>query len=166
MSHELIGQVQRLLVDIEDAAEAMKALDDHAELAGLLDAVSGLRKEAQVLERSVEQKLVEVLPEWSTTVEGVGVITKRAVFSGERWESEALLKRIVSRALFDPETGAVRYDSPTEAVDGVLSELLACLPVTASTRWRVGALTERGIGAADFRSRVKTGTKIEITKAS
>lgn len=157
MLPEWMGQV---VADV--AAQLAESEDDYAELAELLVDVRELRRQLGDQEREVEGVLVAVLPDRKVEVPQVGVVERRSGSVRKKWDSEALVARLVRDRLYDSETGEARFVSARDAVDAAVSVVTACAPFTGSMGWRAGALRDFGIDPDEWCESVKGPDRIQI----
>jgi hypothetical protein len=78
-------------------------------------------------------------------VDGVGTFEILRKGVTRRWESEELLRHIVTMGMIDAETGELPSDEARETVEKVVALLVQVVPFTSSLGWRVTALQELGI---------------------
>ena len=119
--------------------------DDYEALIELLVEVREWRRQLGDLEREIEGAAIEHLPARKVDVVGVGVVELRTGAKRKKWDSEALVSRLVRDALYDPATGEARHASVAESVDAAVAAVTACAPFTGSMGWRAGALRDHGI---------------------
>ena len=56
------------------------------------------------------------------------------------WESRRLLHKLIRDVVADPDTGELRtFDGPLDVADAITAVIEDCLPITASTGWKVGS---------------------------
>jgi hypothetical protein len=97
-------------------------------------------------------------------VAGLGVIDVPGGSEWKGWESERLLRDLITLALIEPDGTYRSFDHPKDVADSVYETLVTCLPATASLQWRVGsidkatgqptALKAAGIDPNDYAERV------------
>lgn len=147
---------------MDDATELAKAGDWEALIRGL-EPLQQVLSDLRLLESTVKQHIADTLPERMVTVEGVGTVERVSKTTRRNWDSEELLRKIVSMALVDPETGEIP-SSPVEAVDKVIDEVRAVVPFTGSTGWRVGELRKRGIDPDEWCEEDRDGYSIKFIR--
>lgn len=107
-------------------------------------------------------------------VEGLGVVEVPSGRERKNWKSVELVRRLVTEAIVDTETGEMRHDSVPKAVAEILKVLEDCLPLTGSLGWRVGTfdkvseewtgLRGHGIDPDDWSDEVEKDRLAEIPK--
>lgn len=155
---EAIGRLDDVRRDLADAG-------DWESLAWGLDGLRQLKADLAIVEKDVEKDVARLMPSRQETVEHLGTLISRPVYSSPRWRSEELLAHLVLRAIFDAETGELRAATALEGAQLAASEIAACAPVTPSLGWRVTALRERDIDPDEWRHRDHKGESVQIVKA-
>lgn len=158
--------VVELRVAIADMIDDAAALAEQGDWESLIRGLGPLQEvlgDLKLLESSVKQYIAETLPERQVTVQGVGTVEKLKKTTRKNWDSEELLRKIVSNALVNPETGEIP-SSPMQAVDDVMTEVKACVPFTGSTSWRVGALKDRGFDPDEWCEQNTEGYTIKFLR--
>lgn len=147
------------------AADAERAVlaerGDVDALAFGLVGLRALRADLAELARAVEDDVARLMPAKTVTVDGVGTLERRRSNVRRQWESEALARVVVLRALVDPETGEMP-SSPMEAAERAVAALMACAPFTASMGWRVTALRDHGIDVDQYHESTPGRTTVTV----
>lgn len=144
-------------------AEALAEAGEWTELIVGLVPVQQVLGDLRELEKLVKQLIAKTIPEKRVTVEGVGTVERRKAATRKQWDSEELLRKIMVRALVDEQTGEVP-SSPMVAVDIVMQEVLACVPITGSLGWRVTALKDRGFDPDEWCETTDNGWTVQVTR--
>lgn len=117
-----------------------------------------IKQDVDILLRQAEEDVAALLPAKKVVLDGVGLIEKRTA-SSRKWDSEALLARIV-RAKMDPDgTGEITLDN----VFAMLDTLKKVLPLTGSLGWRVTAIKDEGFDPNEFSEQTLGRSSIQIT---
>ena len=166
---EVPGPVAALSAQVEQIREGIEELAEAGDWEALVRGVvplAAIMKQLRELEAFAKQRTAETMPEKRLTVEGVGTVERRAATQRRKWDSEELLRKILVQALVDTETGEIKADTPMEAADVVMHEVLECLPVTPSVGWRVTALKARGFDADEWCETTYGAPTIQITTSN
>lgn len=160
---QLLDAVDRIDLRRFDLA----ASDQFDRLVSLLD---GLRQVAATLRVVTDAAEDNVIALWADRdkrheIPGLGVLERHGGHERKRWQSAELVRLITRGAITDRDTGELP-DSPVVAVDRAVAALTSCLPVTASTRWKVGGLRSRGLDPDDFCDADPARPTIQIHKGS
>lgn len=134
----------------DEARRQLAEAGDWEALAWALSAVRALSRDLRTLERATVEDVAGLLPEKRVTIDGLGTVERRKASTRRAWQSEDLFRRLLAQALVDPETGEILAGSTLEVAETIGSEVLACMPVTASMGWRVTALRARGLDPEDW----------------
>jgi hypothetical protein len=149
--------------DMYEQAASLAEQDDWESLIRGLGPLQQILGDLRLLESRVKTYIADTMPERRVTVEGVGTVEKLKKVTRRNWDSDELLRKIVSRAIVDEETGEIP-SSPLEAVDMVVNEIRACVPFTGSTGWRVGALRDRGFDPDEWCEENPDGYSIKFIR--
>lgn len=135
----------RDLASLTDAYDVAVAAGDRDGLVRLLCKIRDLRADLAILAKNAELELLPLADDRSWVVADLGEVEVKKNIRYTRWDSEALTRTLVARALderiLDEETG--EYEPAWEAVARVLSE-------AARPSWRVTPLRARGIDVDEF----------------
>lgn len=163
------------LAALEDQAAAIAAAGDHLTLANGYAELVALQRDLRTLTGSVEQMLVDTIPVSVNErtgktyydpvhIEGVGTFEVKRRAPTYKWESDALLERLVRDALVDRETGEVPDDETRDAINRVVDVIRAAAPFTPSLGWRKTVLKEMGVELDDYCETSKVeGKSIKFT---
>lgn len=160
---ESVEALRVALSRMEQDAQALADAGDWESLIRGLEPLQQILGDLRGIERSVKVWIAETMPERRVSVPGVGTVERKAQITRRNWDSEELLRKLVVRALVDPETGEIP-SSPMDAVERVLSEIRACVPFTGSTAWRVGPLRDRGFDPDEWCEENRDGFSIQFSR--
>lgn len=146
---EPVGQVRRLLADLQTTLEAAVHDRDVAVVAQLTKLLVMVGRDYQTLRLGSERALGELAGGRYVEVVGVGMVERSKSGTTHAFDSVALLDRVLDRARVDCETGEVITD-PDALLASVKATLTAVAPFTTSTGWRRTALAELGIPFDDL----------------
>lgn len=122
-----------------ETAEQTIADGDVEELARLHYALTTWVRDLRKIAADVEDRLAEVMPDKLLELPDLPVMERRRGNVRKRWDSDAVLARVVRHSL-DPEGTGEYPTDPLDAVDRVVSGIKAAAPITPSMGWRVTAL--------------------------
>lgn len=138
-------------------AEYRAADLDRDELVHWLAYLRDLKAELATFFQTVERDLMAHADERRWVTPGIGEVTVRKATKRTEWDSEALTRVLVARALdervLDESTG--EFEASHEAVARVLSEC-------ARPSWRVTPLRARGIDPSEFCAERDGGYSVEL----
>lgn len=169
-SYDLPDRARANVADVIDAAidKADRDLDtlladgDHEAIAHGLADLRDMQRKLSMLERRADGGLAKILRdrgEKRTEIDDLGILEVHRRSQRVRWESERLfgllVDRLRSQALApDPVTGEVGDDRTASLMVNLMRDVLApCLPLTASTGWRIGGLKAAGVDPEQYRER-------------
>jgi len=147
---------------MDDAAALVQAGDWEALVRGL-EPLQQVLGDLRMLEQQVKRGIADTMPERRVTVEGVGTVERKAKTTRRNWDSDELLRKIISGAILDEQTGELP-SSPMVAADLILQELRAVMPITGSLGWRVTALRERGIDPDEWCEQDRDGYTVSFLR--
>lgn len=136
------------MADLDDQIKAAIVEHDLDEMARLLKAVNEAKQALSILDRYLQGAIYDTMEAKHRLVGGVGALERQRPGKTARTDSEALLSRLLTRAVVDPESGEMLVDTATVArIENALSK---ALPITASLGWRHGGLDELGVEWRDL----------------
>lgn len=151
---------------ITTLAEAGWSGYSRTELAHMLAQVEDIGRQARYLKELVTEALVAAMGgDRKADIAGLGVVEVRGGRKRTKWDTTELARHIANRALVDLDTGELKASTLAEAADLVLTELVACAPMTPSMAWRVGALRDRDIDPDEWCESVPAPPTVQITRA-
>jgi hypothetical protein len=150
---------------VEESVEAEIVAGDVEQLAVMFVWLSRSSRRLKHCTQAVEERLAEVMESKTLELEGLPVLERRNSTLRKRWESDALLDRVVRYAL-DPEGDGSLPMTPFEAVSRVVASVKDAIPVTPSLGWRVGALRAIGLDPDEWCETEPGPTKVQIHEGS
>lgn len=155
---DVIEMFQQVLVKMDDFRSGLVEQGDWEALAHGITQLQDFKKNLSMLIETIELNINELLPEKKVVLPGVGIIEKRTS-SSKKWDSDALLNRIV-RSCLDNGTGEITPQDVMRLID----TLKLVLPFTPSLGWRSTEIQKIGLDPKDY-SDVTYGRKtISIKK--
>ena len=121
--------------------EATSAIDtgDVEELAHLHVALTKASQRLATIRSTVEQALVDVMPDKRIELDGLPVLERRQGTDRKQWDHDRLVPVVVRKAL-DPDGAGEFPADPFEVMDRVVGMLTKVYPFTPSTNPRVTEL--------------------------
>lgn len=146
----------KVLVDLLDrlAPDAMSAEECVAVVALLTKGPEAITTVAKSTKELLELRLADLIPaQTAVPVGGYTVRSKPGSPTYRNWDSERLLMDVLDSRRFDPGTGELIEESPTD-------KLMHVFGLSGSAA-RKTALKERGINPADY-AEVQRADKVEV----
>jgi hypothetical protein len=160
---EPVVALREAIARMGDSVRLLAEQGDYESLVRGLEPLQQVIGDLRVIEHDAKRFIADTMPDRRVTVEGVGTVERRAKITRKNWDSDELLRKIVAAAVVNPETGEIP-NSPMEAADRILQEIRACLPITGSLGWRLGALRERGYDPDEWCQEHRDGYTISLSK--
>lgn len=144
--HDPLAELRLALLRLDEQRAALAAAGDTAALAwgaADLEAVIGDLRDLHRATRADLARLVDAdhagrRGRPTTTIEGLGIVEVWGGMERRNWQSSALLKLLLLRAITDADGAFIHDLTPLDLVDHVFAVLNDCLPLTGSLAWRVG----------------------------
>lgn len=150
----------------------LEARSDLAALARMLVAVGEVMLNLGSIGDSCEQAIADIMKRLPSTdpktgeptvgvrklvLDDVGVIRRKASYT-DSYDSSALFRLLVDKAVADPFTGNIDIDLRNR----VLNVISRAVPLSASTRWKKGGLSDLDIDLDEYTARQYGRDRIEI----
>lgn len=146
---DIIHNLRLLFAKMDDRRQELVAegnidaiVNGAADVSELMDDLSALRRQAQ----ADVAKLMAANGEKKREVPGVGLVEVKGGSERKNWKSRDVLREVIFRALYDPETGEARLPENADPIDvakAVEVNVASCLGMTGSTSWKVGKWSEK-----------------------
>lgn len=140
----LVDALRLALAKADDQRQALADAGDIANLAYGLTQLKVLADDLRTLLRDVEANVADLMDAKLVELPEVGITLERKRGTDRRsWDSMALLQEVIRRSV-DPD-GTGELPPVGEVIQRLHDGVSACVPVTGSLGWRVGALRAIGL---------------------
>lgn len=143
---------------IKDAVSRDEPDSDLRTCLAVRDALTDCATELTLARERLDQHIAEVMPEWSVTLPGYGVVKKARKTGKHQLDraTEHLLADIQETRVYDPKTGELIEETPMQKVT-------ACFGLSVHNV-REKELERRGLTIKDYAEVINKGWKVDVRK--